>query len=164
MHVEVCLYLTPLLREEHRQQESGAEHASQRRKQARARAGPERPNGSTVIREQLRPDLDVPVLDGGQAQIEVPLLGVSLRARQYTIQVRGVGLVLPMMLEGVQVGDGARCWLSVGMQSGHGTIWRYHKLTTPMETLSVLARVRGDGTASSLCYRGRMRHRLPAVS
>ena len=69
---------------------------------------------------QLRQDLDVAVLDRGQAPIQVALLRVFLRVGEKPVQVRRVRLVLPMVMEGVEVGGsaaGRRRWGGGGL--GH---------------------------------------------
>ena len=57
----------------------------------------------SMLLQQRRPDLNVTVLDLGQSQIQRLLLRVRLRPGKDAVQVRGIGLVLPMMLEGVKV-------------------------------------------------------------
>jgi hypothetical protein len=59
-----------------------------------------------VFAQQPGPDLDVPILDLGQAPIEVALARVGFGVGEEPVQVRGVRLVLPVMLECVQVGSG----------------------------------------------------------
>jgi hypothetical protein len=56
--------------------------------------------------QQIRPDLNVLVLDLGESQIQRLLVLVSLRGRQHPIQVCGVGFVLPVMLERVEIRRG----------------------------------------------------------
>ena len=58
----------------------------------------------TVLGEQPRPDLDVTILYRGEASVDVLLFWVRLDIRQRAIQERRIGLVLPVMLEGMEVG------------------------------------------------------------
>ena len=122
MHVEVAFHLAPFLGEQHRQQEAGPEHLAEQREQPRARARPECAGRATVLRGAARPDLDVPVLDLGEAPVEVLLLRVRLGVGEQAIQERRVGLVLPMVLEGVEVGSSAG--RHVGKVMDRGTGWR----------------------------------------
>jgi hypothetical protein len=46
----------------------------------------------------------VPVLDLGQPPIQIALPFIRLGARQKAVQIRGIRLILPMVLECVQVG------------------------------------------------------------
>ena len=54
-----------------------------------------------MLLHQLAPDDYVPVFDSGQARVDVLFLRVGLGRRENPIQVGGIRLVLPMMLEGV---------------------------------------------------------------
>jgi hypothetical protein len=56
-----------------------------------------------MLAEQPGPDLDVAVLDLGELQIQRALLLVVFRTGEDAIQVGGVGFVLPVMLEGVEI-------------------------------------------------------------
>src|SRR5438105_2088683 len=103
VHVEVAFDLTPLLCEQHRKKEARAQQASYEREQARACARPEGPNGTAVLGEQLRPDLDMTVLHLRQTTIEILLLRVRFGVGEQTVEVRSIRLVLPMVLERVQV-------------------------------------------------------------
>src|SRR5687768_10656044 len=57
----------------------------------------------SVLGEQVRPHYHVPVLDIRQPRINVLLLCVGLGGREQAIEIRRVCLVLPMVLEGVDV-------------------------------------------------------------
>jgi hypothetical protein len=59
---------------------------------------------AAVLRQKSSPNLDVLVLYLRQAEIEGLLLLVRLRGRENSIQKGRVGLILPMMLEGVEIG------------------------------------------------------------
>ena len=106
VHVEIASDLASFLGEQHREQKAGSQHLAEIREKPRPRAGPERPGVAAVFAQQRRPDLDVPVLDLGEPAIQVALLRVLLGVGQQPIQIRRVGLVLPVMVEGVEV-DGA---------------------------------------------------------
>jgi hypothetical protein len=56
-----------------------------------------------LLGQQLPPDRDVPVLDLGQPRVHVPLGCVLLYLSQEPVQIRRIGLVLPMMLESVDI-------------------------------------------------------------
>ena len=56
-----------------------------------------------MVGEQLRPNLDVPILHFGEAPKQILLLDVGLRVSEKTIEVRCVCFVLPMVLERVQI-------------------------------------------------------------
>jgi len=56
-----------------------------------------------MVREQLRPNLDVPILHFGEAPKQILLLDVGLRVSEKTIEVRCICFVLPMVLERVQI-------------------------------------------------------------
>jgi hypothetical protein len=75
-----------------------------------------------MLRKQLCPDLDVSVFDFRQAPIEILLLWIRFRVGKQAIEIGGVCLVLPMVLERVQVGRRCRlCLLSLWSRrwSGH---------------------------------------------
>ena len=103
MHVEVCLDLAPFLLEQHGQQKARAEPASEPGEQSGAPAGAKGRGGVSVPSEQVGPDHDVPVFDISQARIDVFLLRVGLRLGEKAIEIGGIRLVLPMVLEGVDV-------------------------------------------------------------
>ena len=58
----------------------------------------------TLLHEELRPDLDVSILDRCKPLVDVLLFRVRLYVRQGAIQERRIGFVLPMVLEGAKVG------------------------------------------------------------
>lgn len=103
MHGEVALYLAPFLRQKHREQELGTQPATEQCEQASASAGAMPADGTAMLREKASPDLDVPVLDFSQPQIQGLLAFVRLRGGEDAIEKCGVGLVLPVMLEGMQI-------------------------------------------------------------
>jgi len=65
-----------------------------------------RPYTTAVLGQEIGPNLNVPVLDLSQPEIEGLLLRVLLFRGEYAVQKGGIRLVLPMMLEGVEVGAG----------------------------------------------------------
>ena len=103
VHVEVAFDFAPLFREQHRKKEAGAEPPSEHREQAGARGWAMRSQPMAVLGQQLLPHLHVPVFDVGEAKVQGLLVRVRFRGRQDTIQKGGVGFVLPMVFEGVQV-------------------------------------------------------------
>src|SRR5690348_14176234 len=99
MEVEVSPYFATLLSQEVRKQKAGSESTAEPREQPGARGRTECRRRVAVLREQLRPDLDVAILHGSEATVDVLLLRVGLDIRQRAIQERRIGLVLPVMLE-----------------------------------------------------------------
>jgi hypothetical protein len=80
-----------------------------------------------MLPEQRRPDLQMPILDLREPPIHVLLRGIGLRLREHAIEEGGVGLVLPVMLERVEIGSTAR---SAGCGGGgHGE--EYMKIGYP---------------------------------
>jgi len=61
-----------------------------------------------MFAQEVGPDLDVAVLDCCQSPIQVALLLIRFGVGEEAIQVRGIRLVLPMMLECVKVGSNRR--------------------------------------------------------
>ena len=62
-----------------------------------------------MIRQELRPQIGVPALHGGEAVIDLLFRRVMFLAREHAIKEGGVGLVLPMLQPGVErraVGEG----------------------------------------------------------
>ena len=59
---------------------------------------------ASMLCEQTGPDMEMPVFHVRQSSIDVLLGRVGLRIGQQTIQERGVGLILPVMLEGIEIG------------------------------------------------------------
>jgi hypothetical protein len=57
----------------------------------------------SVLGEKVAPHHDVPVLDIGEARIDVFLLRVGLGSGEQSVQVSCVRLILPVVLEGVYV-------------------------------------------------------------
>ena len=103
MHVEVRLYLASFLLEQRGEEKARSETASEGGEQSRSRAGPMRPQLTPVLCQQVLPDLDVLVLDLGQPEVQRLLVRVVFSRCQHAIQERGIGLVLPVVLEGVQI-------------------------------------------------------------
>ena len=99
MHVEVCFDLASFFLEQHRQQKAGAEPASERSEEPRAPAGAKLRRRMAVLRQEIRPDHDMPILDIGQTRIDVLLFRIGLGGGEEAIQIRRVGFVLPMVLE-----------------------------------------------------------------
>jgi hypothetical protein len=124
MHVEIAFDLATFLGKQHREEEPGAEHPTEHGQQTCACARLECPRVAVVLSQQPAPHLYVPVFDLGQAAIEVFLFGIRLGVRQQSVEVRRVGLVLPMVLEGVEVGRSGGvgrhagkvigCWMVTG--------------------------------------------------
>ena len=56
-----------------------------------------------MLTQQLRPNLNVPVFDLGEPPVKIRLLCIGLGSGQQSLQVGSVGLILPMMLEDVEV-------------------------------------------------------------
>ena len=103
MHGEIAAHLAPLLREQHREQKLGAEPLSEQREQTRAAARAESLGRAPAIGEQLSPDLEMPVLDDREPQVDVALCRIGFRLREDAVQKCGVRLVLPVVLECVEV-------------------------------------------------------------
>lgn len=59
---------------------------------------------ATVLRQQLRPDRYVLVLDLRQPEVQGLFVTVRFRRREDAVQKRRIGLVLPMMFEGEEIG------------------------------------------------------------
>jgi hypothetical protein len=57
----------------------------------------------SVFGEEIRPHHHVPVLDDREACIDIFFARIGLRRRKKAIEIGGVRLVLPVMLEGVDV-------------------------------------------------------------
>src|SRR5690348_8445638 len=112
MHREVAAHFASLFREQRREQELGTERAAEECERACARTRAERRRRRAVLREQPSPDLDVPVLYGGEPLVEMLLLGIGLGFSEHAIEECSVGLVLPVVLEGVEVG--CRGWRGGG--------------------------------------------------
>src|SRR3954463_4064732 len=116
MHVEIAFDLAAFLSEQHWKQEARTKHLAERREQTRARTGTERLRRPAVLAQQLAPDVHVPILDRGESREQVALRCVRLRLCEKTIQIRRIGLVLPMMRERVKIGSRLR-WCGCG--AGH---------------------------------------------
>ena len=56
-----------------------------------------------MLGKQVAPDYDVPVLDVGQARIDILLIRVGLSGSEQAVEIRRVRLILPMVLERVYV-------------------------------------------------------------
>ena len=108
VQVEVAFYFATFLSEQERQEEARSKPAPEPCEQSRARGCTEPLWRMPELGEQLGPDLDVAILDDGEARVHVAFFGVGFHARQRSIQERGVGLVLPVVLERVDVGRGRK--------------------------------------------------------
>ena len=110
VHVEIALDLAPFLGQQHRQQEARPEHLAESGEQAAcARSVGMLFGRGRARRSRAAPHLDVPVFDFGQPAIEVLLLRVGLGVGEQAIQIRRIGFVLPVVLEGVEVGSVRPC-------------------------------------------------------
>ena len=105
MHVEVRFNFTPFFGEEHWEQKSGAKPPAKPLQQLGAACWLERADTTAVFHYQIGPNRDMTVFDVGEAPVHIGLLRVWFERGEDAIQVRGVGLVLPVMLKGVQVGN-----------------------------------------------------------
>jgi hypothetical protein len=108
MQREIALYFAAFLSEKQRKQEIGAEASPEKGEQPGPSAWPVTRRGASVPRQELRPDLYVPVLDACQAGVDVASLCIAFRGSKDAIEESGVRLVLPVVLEVVKVGGG-RC-------------------------------------------------------
>src|SRR5262245_57097911 len=63
MHVQVAPDLSPLLGQQHREEKAWAEELAERCQETRARSRPERARRTPVLGEELRPHLNVSILD-----------------------------------------------------------------------------------------------------
>src|SRR5262245_57635912 len=95
--IEIALHFLAFFSEQERQQESRTEPSSKPGPDLRVQRRPREANFVTVLGQQLAPDLNVPLFDSGQLDIDVLLLGITLLTSQREIQVGGVCFVLPMM-------------------------------------------------------------------
>src|SRR5674476_1223540 len=83
-------------------------------------------DAAAMARQQGGPDLEVSVFNVSQTPIDVLLGWVRLGIGQKAIEIRRIGLVLPMMLECVEVGGVGLRFFRWG-ERGHGrnmTSWR----------------------------------------
>jgi len=104
MHVEIRLYLATLFLEKHRKEESRPEQLSDSREEASAPAWPKLLQCATMLRHQVTPDNYMAVLYRGQPRVNVLLSRIGLGSGENTIEVGRVSLILPMVLEGVEIG------------------------------------------------------------
>jgi hypothetical protein len=117
VHVEVRLHLAPLLGQQHGQEEPGPEPAAEEGQQTRACRRTMVAGRAPVLRQQRRPDLEVAVLHLGEPAIDALLRRVRLGVGEHAVEIGSVGLVLPVVMEGLEVGRAAR---RGGSGSGHG--------------------------------------------
>ena len=123
MHVEITLDLAPFFLEQHRQQKTGSEPATESRQHPGSTTGRELRRRMAVLAEQIRPDYDVPIFDVGEAGVDVLLFWIRLGCGEDTIEVSSIRLVLPMVLEGVNVDLGRVRWCGARLQQrGHASI------------------------------------------
>jgi len=120
MEVEIPFDLAPFLTEEMWQEKAGPESTAEPRQESSTRGGAKASGRMPQVGEKLRPDLDVTVFDRGKAGVHVALLRIGLDPGQGAIQERGVGLVLPVVLESVDVWLG-RLWHAGNMTVIGGT-------------------------------------------
>jgi hypothetical protein len=106
MEVEIAFDLAPFFAKKMREQESGPESSPQPREQSRPRRRSKATRRMTKLGEQIRPDLDVSVFDDREPGVHVALVRVRFDAGERAVQKRGVGLVLPVVLERMNVGLG----------------------------------------------------------
>jgi hypothetical protein len=66
-----------------------------------------------VFPEEPAPNAHVPILYFGEPTVQVLFLGVGFGVGKEAVEVRRIGFVLPMMLEGVEVGG----WGGRGLDS-----------------------------------------------
>jgi hypothetical protein len=104
MHVHVPLYLTPFFGEQHRQQKAGPEQLAEDCEQSSARSRPERLCSSAIFADQIGPDLQVTTFDRRQAPENITFVTILFEIGEDVVQVGRVGLVLPVVLEGMEVG------------------------------------------------------------
>jgi len=57
-----------------------------------------------MLPQQVLPDDGMAILDLGELEIQRSLPVVGFRASEHAIEKRGVGFVLPMVLEGIEIG------------------------------------------------------------
>ena len=57
-----------------------------------------------MFRHEISPDNDVPVFNFGKPRVDVLLAGIGFSSGENAVEERGVGLVLPVVLESVDVG------------------------------------------------------------
>src|SRR5688572_19120138 len=79
MEREIALYFAAFLSEKQRKQEIGAEASPEKGEQPGPSAWPVTRRGASVPRQELRPDLYVPVLDACQAGVDVASLCIAFR-------------------------------------------------------------------------------------
>ena len=103
MHVEVRLDLAAFLLEQHREEKAGAEPATELREKSRPSAWTESWRRASISGKQICPDYDVPIFNVGKPGIGVSFFRIRLGGGENAIEVRGIRLVLPMVLERVNV-------------------------------------------------------------
>src|SRR6185437_1738351 len=103
MHVEVAANFASLLGQQRGEEQARSKGAAKKGQHARARRGSERLRRPAVAREDLAPDRDMAVLDLGEPQVQVALPRIGLSRGELPVEERGIGLVLPVMLELVEV-------------------------------------------------------------
>src|SRR6266566_4826460 len=95
--VEVPFDLLALLAQQHRQQIACPEPAAEPRPQPRVQRWLRAIDCMAMFGEQLAPHLDVPLLDPGQLDVDVFLVGIRLLSGERQIEKRGVSFILPMV-------------------------------------------------------------------
>ena len=101
---EVPLHLTPLLGQQQGQQHRPTQQPGEPGPESGGDPGPGNRDRMSLLRQQLPPLLDVPVLHPRQLEVELGPPGIGLRAGQLPVEEGGVGFVL----EVVEPGRGRR--------------------------------------------------------
>src|SRR2546430_203059 len=115
VQVEVALHLLAFLPQQQRQEVTRTKAPPEPRPQpgVEGRAGP--PHGVPVLGQQLLPDLDVPLLDAGELDVDLFAVGIALLAGEGKVEEGCVGLILPVMEPFVEI----RLWRDWGL----GGLW-----------------------------------------
>jgi hypothetical protein len=103
MEIEIALYFAAFLAQQVREKEARAKSTAEPGQESSPGRGAERRGSVTEVRQKPSPDLDVAILDRRETGVHVPLLQIGFDAGQRAIEKRGVRLVLPVMLERVNV-------------------------------------------------------------
>ena len=103
VHVEIGADLAPLLGEEHGQQEARSEAVAEEGEEPRARGGAVRPSRRPCRSSRSAQTSHVPVFHLGEPLVDVALRRIRLRRGEVAVEERGVGLVLPVVRELVEI-------------------------------------------------------------
>ena len=104
MHVEVRLHFASLFLQQHREQKAGAEQSSQARQETRPSTRTKLLWRVAIAGEEIAPNHYVAVLDVRQTRVDILLVQIGFGGREDAIQIGGVCFVLPVVLEGVNIG------------------------------------------------------------